>query len=281
MCLFYGKENVLMKKLWLFLAVSFCFISSTYATSIDYKDTGYYFKVNGEVKEVKKYFIKNKEHLYLFKKDYAEASFSDYYSLSSSFKEQDDLATIIYYGYNINKTYENYYYTQMYIWKKYFNLDVSMCDREGTEVEEEEEIYNNLQNMINKHNQVEDFFTTKVRKEIWTTSNFNFYNDIEMQVPEIALNVQKNNNGITIYNDKVGNYTFELISSYVPYISRYYKESEYYFFSSQGPSLKRGTVQYEVYGTPFKIEEELVSPNGKLGDVPYGNNSYELYLNNG
>ena len=268
-----------MKKLWLFLVVTFCFISSAYATSIDYKNTGYYFKVNGEVKELKKYFAKNKEHKVLFKKDYQDASFSDYTYTASTFSEANDLATIIYYGYNRDKTIENYYNTQMYIWKKYYNLEVSMCDEEGEEVSNEEEIYTNLQNIIDKHYQEEEFFKNPIKKEIWTTSDFNFYNDLEMTVHQTSLNIQKNNNGITIYNDMVGEYTFEVASNYIPLVSRYYKGNEYFIYSSQGPSRKIGTISYEIYGTPFKVTEEIIGVNGKMGDVKNLYHSYGLYLN--
>ena len=39
-------------------------------------------------------------------------------------------------------------------------------------------------------------------------------------------------------------------------------------------------MQYEIYGTPFKVEEEIIGVNGKIGDVKNLYNSYDLYLNN-
>ena len=273
------ERNDFMKKILWLLFLSFSFLSVYEAEKMVGDNIGYYFKAEGEVKEMKKYHSEGSRFM-MFKKDYDEDIAGDFRYSYGKPEETELLEAIIYYGYNANKTDENYYYTQIYIWQKIYHLEVTMCDREGNPLEEGLTKIKEIEEKVQKHYEEEYFFKEPIRREIWTTNSLEFNSDLDFTIPYVnGLNIQKKPQGITITNNEVGEYAINYKTNYAPLGYWYNYEDIYFFNSLQGPEIRRGTINYIVYGTPFIIKEELEGINGKIGDITETYSSYDLYLN--
>ena len=280
-----------MKKI-LFSLLSF-FLLTTMVKALDIKNTQieYYVKEsqNSIVYNVYKPYVESPENV-VFIKNYKEfvggmgftesSSYDEYYgaldgSVNSIFADAS------YYGYNVNPSDENYFYTQFYIWKYIFNKDIVMCDKQGTLIKEEDiPFFQNLKEKIAHHRLEENFFKEKKKGEIWNDTYFYFSNQEEYILPASkGLELESLAGGFKIKNKEIGNYNLAFTTSLKPEVKWYHWDGDYtYLRNTGGPSDLAKNLQYEVYGTPFQIKEEIKGVNGKYGDALEQSNVYSLYL---
>ncbi len=280
-----------MKKI-LFSLLCF-FLLGTITQAIDTNKTKieYYVKEshNSTVYNVYKIYVESPENV-IFVKTYKEFVGGTGFSESSSYDEyygdsngsvNSIFADASYYGYNTNPSDENYFYTQFYIWKYIFNKDIIMCDKRGNQIKEEDiAFFQNLKEKIAKHRLEENFFKEKKRGEIWNDTYFYFSNQEEYNLPASkGLELENYLGGFIIKNNQVGNYNLSFSPTLKPEVKWYYWEGGYtYLRNTGGPSDLGKNLQYEVYGTPFQIKEEIEGVNGKYGDALEESNVYRLYL---
>ncbi len=190
-------------------------------------------------------------------------------------------ADVSYYGYNLDPSDENYYYTQFYIWKYIFNFDIVMCDSKGNILKEEDNAkIKEIKEAIARHRTEEEFFKNSKKGEIWRDNYFYFSNNEPYELPSIkGLTLEEIEGGFKVSNEEVGNYKVTFSSSNKDEVKWYHTDGDYVFLQNlAGPSDLEKVLNYSVYGTPFLVKEHIVGVNGKYGDALSIPNVYKVYL---
>ena len=280
-----------MKKIILFL-LCLSYFSIVYANNLDYYYLPYYVKINDgneqRVLQVKKIYDKDTLEV-VFNMDYFNYSVDNNFNVYKEvnrgnygiyYNSLGYFNTIVYYGYNLNKTDLNYFLTQLYVWQSFCNNNIRISDEWGNEIKTYTDEYISIANKIAYHNLNNNFYYKTFESEIWDTFKLNYStNNIILDNPDIdGLNLKNNNYELIIDNLKVGLYTVNLFKKYEQLNYSYTDGINIYWQNLGGPENISKQFNYNVRGLNFVIKENPVGINGKFGDAIL-DSKYELYLN--
>lgn len=274
--------------------ILFCLLSlvlSVYVVNADEvksENLPYYVLLNDEFIQVKK--IVDRNNNVLFNIDYKK------YNTNNNFKKYDKyeksifiktenafnkFKTIAYYGYNEEPNDLNYYLTQVLIWQIIGGYRISLVDENKNEISEYKALYKKLNNKNNDHYRSPTFSNKNIELEIWDNINFEYINRKLIYDNPINKNINITNNGykINFYANKVSNNKLIFYKKYENIAYCYSDGNNYYWQSLGGPEDLEASVNIDVFGTKFKIKENLIGINDNTGDASI-NSVYELYLDN-
>ena len=273
----------------IFIIIAFIIITSPVkGEKLISEDTNYYIKINDKIINVKKVYDKDTLEV-VFNVDLQNYDTNNIYTLNNKFEFKDkynssyerSLYTIIYYCYLENPTDLNYYYTQVMLWQYVTEINFTMTNHLGEELDNLKSGYNDLVVKVMRHKSKPQFSNYEYNGEIWSTHAFNYKdNEIVLDNPKIdELDMNTVDKTLTIYNKTVGNYQLELTKDYEQEVYCYELDGKpIYCKSLKGPNDIKFIFNYNVYGTKLKIKEKLIGINNKIGDS-YLDSTYEIYLN--
>ena len=285
-----------MKKILFIISIILINVNFTKAITLESVDLPYYVKIkdvsnNKEVFfNVKKIYNKDTlEEVFNINYNYSELT-SDYQKYSEYreriWKGPNDLyvefPTIVYYGYNSNKSDFNYYLTQAIIWRKNSSYKVSLVNENGEIVNEYENILNDILCNISYHTLSSPFFNKTYERKLWEEDKFTYsLNSLILDNPITdAFNIRNNGNDLYITPLKPGKYKLNFTKKSEVEVACYSDGNESYWQSLKGPVNITRSLTYIVNASNFKIKEELKGINNRYGDVVLNNSLYEIYDNN-
>lgn len=181
--------------------------------------------------------------------------------------------TIVYFGYLENPTDENYFLTQMLIWEKVSNLFYGVDDIVREMVPRYDEKIAKIWDKVEKHLQKE-----QIKSNLWETYNFN-YKNIEFIKNKNGLQLEYNENGLDVYNEKIGKYEFNIKypEEDILCLAGFGINDTVYWHSAGGPAFSNKKIEYIVSGVEVNIQEKIYGVGEFLGDAQ-NETKYELYL---
>jgi len=282
-----------MKKI-IFLIICLCSIDVVYAVSLEYEYLPYYVKLtrNGvdTIVQVKKVYDKTSNEV-VFNID------SKYYEVNNDYEKNSEVTkdnygryhdyinffnSIVYYGYNENKSDKNYFYTQVIIWNLISSCLVTIVDSEGNELSDLMSEFRTLWSKSLNHDVNPLFSNKKYNINIGDTLELNYsVNNKILDNPIIdGLSFTNDGRKLYIHGEKVGEYKVDLKKDYENINYGYSSDNSYYWQSLGGPGDISKYFYVNVLGVNLKIKENLIGINNKFGDALLENSKYEVYLDN-
>ena len=253
-----------MKKILLTLISIIFSINICYCEEFVSVDLPYYVKINNEVIRIKK----------IYDKDNLEVVFNiepDNYNLSSNFNKYrevnkdnyglyfrnlDYFNTIVYYGYNQNKSDLNYFLTQVIVWQLVLNKRVKIVNEKGEEIKDYEKEYSKIFNEILNHNSHNDFYNQIYTIDVFSTKTFDFKKNIVLNpVENSGLKFNLYDNYLDVYAKCVGNYEVLLEKTYNQENYSYSDGVNIYWQNLGGPSNINKKFYLNVEGIKLNIIE--------------------------
>lgn len=275
-----------MKKFLIIISCLFSFLinSNVYANEDVAKEIlPYYIWIDDENIEMIGKVYDTSGRLYFSKSgnSYSVGNMFDFHSDFSSSNckiSQDELKlfkTIVYFGYLENPTDENYFLTQMLIWEKISNLFYGVDSTVREMVPQYDEKITKIWNQVEKHLQNE-----QIKSNLWNTYNFD-YKNIELINNKTGLKLEYQENGLQVYNEKIGNYEFNIHypDENILCLAGFGINDTVYWHSEGGPAFSIKKIEYNVSGVQVNIEEKIHGVGDFLGDSQ-NETKYELYLDN-
>ena len=143
----------------IFIIIAFIIITSPVkGEKLISEDTNYYIKINDKIINVKKVYDKDTLEV-VFNVDLQNYDTNNIYTLNNKFEFKDkynssyerSLYTIIYYCYLENPTDLNYYYTQVMLWQYVTEINFTMTNHLGEELDNLKSGYNDLVVKVMRH----------------------------------------------------------------------------------------------------------------------------------
>lgn len=264
-----------MKKILMFLCCLFCSVTVVYAKGyIDNKLTSYgvtiddwYISMNVFIDEYNNRAFSMNPFM-VATGDTFEVSTDSNNAFGFTKSDVELFKTIVYYGYLENPSEENYFYTQIMIWRKILGLNANFTEYDiNTYFNDYYEKMADLENKINNHYKKYEM-TNKIWERVLIPSK-NIY------VPNNELEVIIEDDGINIYNKNVGE--FKLDYNLGEENIRLFEYSGMVYFSSiGGPEIIKDKITYNVKGINVSLNEVN---NFKQSGDSISKLNYELYQN--